>query len=510
MMNISKNPYLSLVHRNLPRLLGLYNIDTTDPLCGCGDRRYWAWKLIDFPNGTFQGAAFGLSKLLVAGLLPKELNEVEIQKRIEFMITVIPSLMDQKGAMNESLPNEGSFCVTGLVLADCLGAIHTLDNRLNASKREKLIQCLEPLSKFLMRQEETHGVISNHLATNALAMVRWSKMTGCKHSLNRAKFWLKKIQTSANQEGWMLEYSGADPGYQSWCSSALAQIIEISPDLDLEALVDKSYSFLEAFALPDGSFSNGCGSRMTRFLMTGGAEMQAKKSKSAARIASFARLHLKSNKFVTLDSIDELNLIPFFNDTVLAAVNAQEIIKSLPETKTRNFPNAGIYLNVNKKNISIINTKRGGWVSMTKFFKEDSTKINPEPVAKGSNGQILKSVRGKVTAYSSDKIIIQSDLEVVERMLPSPIKFIVLRLLSITAFKSLSLGNLVKRYLVKILLSESGKTVGRVERTIIFSTGQISDKVLSGEVKLIPNNKGFSPFHMASQGYWQMSDDTST
>ena len=95
-------------------------------------------------------------------------------------------------------------------------------------------------------------------------------------------------------------------------------------------------------------------------------------------------------------------------------------------------------------------------------------------------------------------------------MLPSPIKFIVLRLLSITAFKSLSLGNLVKRLLVKILLSESGKAVGRVERTIIFSTGKISDKVLSGDVKLILNNKGFSPFHMASQGYWQMSDDTSS
>ena len=63
---------------------------------------------------------------------------------------------------------------------------------------------------------------------------------------------------------------------------------------------------------------------------------------------------------------------------------------------------------------------------------------------------------------------------------------------------------------MKILLSESGKTLGRVERTIVFSTGQIKDKVLSGNVKLIRNNKGFSPFHMASQGYWQMSDDTSS
>ena len=158
-MNTIENPYISIVHRNLPRLLSLYNLDTTHPLCGCGDRRYWAWKLVDFPNGTFQGAAFGLSKLLTAGMLPKGIDKVAILRRIEQMISVIPILTDHKGSLSEALPNEGSFCVTGLVLSDCLGAIDSLDKLIDTPRREELIMYLQPLAKFLMCQDETHGMI---------------------------------------------------------------------------------------------------------------------------------------------------------------------------------------------------------------------------------------------------------------------------------------------------------------------------------------------------------------
>ena len=510
-MNIIENPYISIVHRNLPRLLSLYNLDVTHPLCGCGDRRYWAWKLVDFPNGTFQGAAFGLSKLLTAGMLPKGIDKVAILRRIEQMISVIPILTDHKGSLSEALPNEGSFCVTGLVLADCLGAINSLDKLIDTPRREELIMYLQPLAKFLMCQDETHGVISNHLATNALAMIRWSKTTNDAESFKRAKVWLDRIRTHTNQEGWMLEYTGADPGYQSWGTSALAQINEISPELELQDLLEKSYSFLEKFALPDGSFANGCGSRMTRFLMAGGAELQSKKSKSAARLANFARQFSRSNKFVTLDSIDELNIVPFFNDTVMAAINAQDKInETLLEPKTCSFPDAGLYIHKSKKTVITINIRRGGWISITNLWGSISTKINQGPVARSSKGHILRPVRGKLTSHTRSRMIIQSDLEPVKRILPSPLKFIILRTLSMTIFRSKILGNLVKQLLARILLLENKKTIGRVERHIFLSNGIVTDKILSGDIELIADKRGFIPSHMASQGYWQVGDDSSS
>ena len=38
-----------------------FDNDQTSLSYGMGDRYHWAWGLIDFGNGTFQGAAHGLA-----------------------------------------------------------------------------------------------------------------------------------------------------------------------------------------------------------------------------------------------------------------------------------------------------------------------------------------------------------------------------------------------------------------------------------------------------------------
>lgn len=508
-MGLTTNPYLPIIYRNLPRLLALYNSDTTHPLCGCGDRRFWAWKLIDFPNGTFQGAAYGLALLLKAGMLPPGMDQAAILLRIEQIIAVVPLILDKNGALGEALPNEGSFCVTGLVLADCLGAVLALENDFSNTDSAELIKKLRPLAEFLKKQDETHGIISNHLATSALAMVRWAKLTNDQSAMERATLWVNRIKSNANNEGWMREYGGADPGYQTWCTSALAQINEINPEMEVQNLLDKSFSFLEAFALPDGSFANGCGARLTRMFMYSGAELQAEHSKAAARLAQFARCYAGENSHVSLDSIDEPNIVPFFNDLVLAAVSAKELSNyELPIPQIRDFPDAGLHLYSNEKHTLTINSQRGGWLSITPVNKV--TKVKPEPAAKLKNGTILRPVRGRVTTKTCDVIVIESDLEPVERLMPSPFKFIILRMISLTAFRFLYFGNLVKRLFAKILLAEKGKTMGYVKRTITLSTGEVVDELIACNTKLLLSPDGFSPMHMASQGYWQVSDDTAS
>ena len=506
-MSKSNASYLAVIHRNLPRLLALYNIDHTHPLCGCGDRRYWAWKLTDFPNGTFQGAAFGLSTLLVSGLLPKGFSEMAIQRRVEQIIDAVPRLADKNGSLAEALPNEGSFCVTSLVLADCLGAIEVLNERLCPEKKYTLIVALKPLADFLMRQDEKHAIISNHLATAALAMVRWSQATDSPKAFERARLWINRIYEHACDEGWMMEYGGADPGYQSWCSSSLAQIAELTDDINVQPLLDRSFEFMEAFAMPDGSFSNGCGSRLTRFFMPGGAELQKTRSKAAARLCLFARENISKNSFVSLDAIDEPNLIPIFNDLVIAAANARkkpEIEKCT--IKERSFKDAGLIQKSTIKGKMVINTRRGGWFCMVD--SDGNNRVFEEPVARDCRGHILRPVRGILKSQSQDQIKIESELEISERMLPTAFKFIILRALSLTLFRSVVLGNFVKYVLVSLLISDGKAVKGRVSRTINITNGTFHDVLLSGKVELVENSRFFSPMHMASQGYWQVSDDT--
>ncbi len=463
---------------------------------------------MDFPNGTFQGASYGLSLLLANNCLPAQFDARRMQQRIEGMIAVVPKLVDRQGALGEALPNEGSFCVTGLVLGDCLGALATLGDRLKAKRRENLVQGLAPLAEFLTRQDETHGIISNHLATNALAMARWSAATGDTRGQDRAALWVERIKSHAHDEGWMREYDGADPGYQSWCTSALAQIAVEAPELDVAPLVEKSFEFLQAFALSDGRFASGCGSRLTRFLMPGGAEIYADQSNAAAQLAVFARRNAQPNTFVTLDAIDEPNIVPFFNDMVLAAIHAKRLDAiEPPEPRTTGFPAAGLYVHCGSAGQFIINSDRGGWITRS---SQEVSQDFPEPVAKRQDGTILRPVRGQIKEHSGTKMIVHADLEPVNRMLPSPGKFVVLRLLSLTVFRSARMGNLVKRLLARLLLSETGRTVSRVERIIDLESATVSDRVIAGEAELVENPHGFSPMHMASQGYWQLNDDTSS
>jgi hypothetical protein len=93
-------------------------------------------------------------------------------------------------------------------------------------------------------------------------------------------------------------------------------------------------------------------------------------------------------------------------------------------------------------------------------------------------------------------------------MQQGPGKFILLRLLALTAVRSLTLGNLVKRVLSRLLVTGEGRTVGRVRRRIALDSGFVTDEIVDGAFTTVPAEPGFSPFHMASQGYWQAGDDT--
>ena len=81
--------------------------------------------------------------------------------------------------------------------------------------------------------------------------------------------------------------------------------------------------------------------------------------------------------------------------------------------------------------------------------------------------------------------------------------------MSLTAFRSLSLGNLVKRLLARYLITGKPRPMGRVRRSIALGPELKVEDVVTDGPALTPvqDKSGFSAIHMASQGYWQISDD---
>lgn len=511
--------YVEALHRAIPRLLSCFNKDTTSKLYGVGDRFHWGWKLIDFPNGTFQGAVHGLAILVRGSILPSNITEGEILSIIRNAITGLKLIIGKNGSLDEALPNEGSYCVTALVASDVLAGRQLLLDKLDPEELQVWLDIIEPMIKFLKRQDEHHAIISNHLASGALAMLRWHAATGDAAAESRGQMWLERILKHQSIEGWFSEYGGADPGYQTWCTTQLAQLHLLRPDLDILEPLKRSFSFLVHAAHPDGSFGGSYGSRNTRFLLPGGVELLSRKNANASALSSFARDSISKQACVTLDCMDAGNLVPFFNDYALAAwaesqSEPEEEKATLPcysNAGRRWFPKAGWIVDWGPKHYSIVNMKRGG--AAAHFNNKKRQLDDPGVIAYDTKGNIFSSQLSTADNISDlksngDKIVVDFPMLQVNRPIPVATDFIILRLLSITFFKSLRLGNLIKIALTKFLIKRKLRPSGRVTRVYVLGEDFRIDDSIEGITNLqqFTNNRHFSAIHMASQGYWQRED----
>ncbi len=519
----SPNPYLEEVWGVMPRLLALYDTDSLSATYGIGDRFRWAWKLIDFGNGTFQGTAHGLARLLVHSLLPNPLSEAAILRRIDAMFHGADTLRYPNGSLEEAFPFESSFCVTALVAYDLLTAIELLKLRLQVEQWTRYLNIVRPMIHFLHRAEETHAFISNHLATATAALYKWSALTH-EPGEERGQQLLERIISEQSEEGWFREYEGADPGYQSLCTYYLADLHRLRPDLGLLSPLRRSIQFLWYFAHPDGSFGGYYGSRNTRFYYPAGLEALAVDIPEAAVLAEFMRRSISAHTTVTLSVMDEPNLVPMFNAYCWAAVlypqqtdNFPTDLPSLPalsDTAWRcQFPQAGLFLDKGQSHYTLVSWHKGG---VCYHFPSAGAKpyLNVGIVVQATDGQCFSSQAYQSTNLvqrDDDTLTITAPFVAMRQQLPSPLQFIVLRLLNITLMRSLTLGNWVKKFLVRLLITGKKTVALSNQRTIHLGERLTITDVWQGEAKgftRLELKQPFSAIHMASQGYWQTQDDT--
>jgi hypothetical protein len=515
----NSNPYLEQVHKVLPRLLALYDRDPHCPNYGMGDRFHWAWKLIDFGNGTFQGAAHGLARLVAADLLPDEISKDSIMRRIDAMFIGAQKLRRPNGSMEEAFPYESSFCVTALVAYDLLTVMELLNERITPERRKQYLEIIRPMIRFLHRADEVHAVISNHLATAVVALYKWNAITG-EAGEERGKLFLDRILQHQSQEGWFCEYEGLDPGYQSLCAYYLADLHRLRPDLGLLEPLQRSYQCLWYFAHPDGSFGGLYGSRNTRFYYPAGAESLGMEVLEAASLASFMRTAIQSRAVVTLEVMDEPNLIPMFNAYCWAAalfeqnkLDAQLTLPAQsPESWRKQFPKAGLFLDKGENHYTIVSWRKGG--VCYHFQGTAPAMIDPGVVVKsGGNSRYSTQTNlpdNKMELYG-DTLTVTAPFCAMHHQCPDPLRFIVLRLLNVTVMRSLVMGNWIKKALVKMLITSAKPLPVSNRREITLGPDLMIKDSLQGShagYQVVETKEPFSAIHMASQGYWQSGDDS--
>lgn len=524
----STNEFEREIEATLPRVLALADRDPLSPTLGVGDRQYWAWKLIDFPNATFQGVVNGLASLLSSGLLAAEVKTA-IAGRIEELVEGTRRIVRRDGSLEEAFPYERSYCVTALIAYDLLHARDDLAGGPFQSSAAQIMDVTAPLVGFLVRADETHGLISNHLATAVAALLRWHKHTGDPLAKRKAEFLLERILSHQSAEGWFSEYGGADPGYQSLCLTYLADAAACDPNPRLNAALMQSVRFLWHFAHPDGSFGGIYGSRSTRIYYPAGVEALSAVSPEAAALARFMRSAIAAHRTVPLVAIDQPNLAPMFNNycwaaRLVAARSAHQPDDApaavLPALGTasfrRHFDQAGLLIDGGERHYTIVSTHKGGLVYHFTKTTNATAQINTGAVAQDARGRHFTSqTYDPGNTFGIDEtgtvLTVESSMRLLQMPLPGPWRFLVLRALNVTLMRIPMLSEIVKRALVRLLISGKRPSMGRNTRTIKLGADlDIDDVVESPMLRMRRVLRPFSVIHMASQGYWQLGDDIGT
>jgi hypothetical protein len=334
-------------------------------------------------------------------------------------------------------------------------------------------------------------------------MIRWGIQTNDSHALIRAESFLAKIARNASKEGWFLEYSGADPGYQTWAIASLALISHEAPELSNSKLLHSGMNFLAPFALSNGSFANGAGSRLTSFLMTIGPELLISTNSAAAFLASFARSNIAHRRFVSLDAVDEPNIAPFFNDVVRSAElfdMTPQIKSSFRQASENDFHEGGLFVRHYESHSIVVSSVRGGLACIAENGKP--TQIRPEPVFRDSRTRLCIARVAREIEIHEDSIRLKCDIRHFRSRSQSPIKLLSLRLFMLTIGRWRKPRELVKRLLARYLLTRQEELVGTLERIVDTRTGEITDQIHSKGI-LSETELSGSPYHMASYGYWR-------
>ena len=495
------NPYKEILKQSLPRLINMINQDVESGKYGYADRQFWGWKTIDFPNGTYQGICHSLAIAVKLELIDKSLG----LKLVDDLVNSVPKIAHRNGAVEEAFPEENSFCVTALVAFDCLSAIFRLKDDLDEQQIQDYLSIVKPLIGFISSNDETHAIISNHLATGVAAIALWNHLS--EDTNNRDKELLEIIYKHQSEEGWFLEYDGADPGYQTLCTYYLAAAQEVLQDDQLKDRIEKSISFLKHFIHPNSTIGGLYGSRNTEVYYPGGVTFFCDSSQEASAIDVCMQKGLNQEINILPQTIDRENLIPLVNSYAFAAFHYQEKTSDveLPFTKKFeiDFSQSGIYIHSNENYYCIVNYKKGG------VIKVIDKKLNTIDIEDG--GLIITNMRKKAsTQIYSDAINfnnkdIKTQFFILDEGYPSYFQFGLIRLFALTIFKFRFLREVFKQAVVKLLITGKKKVEGvSAIRNFSFLENEV---IVEDQVKGLDKNWKverpgfFKSIHMASSGY---------
>jgi hypothetical protein len=394
-----------------------------------------------------------------------------------------------------------------------------LGSSMSAGLEAEISRAVAAAGEFALRSNEDYAFISNHQALYAVAFLNAAELTGDVRFEQRAEQNIDTIIRKQSPEGWYEEYGGPDPGYESLGIFYLATYWRRTGNPELLESLRRSVEFFSHFVHPDGSVGGVYGSRHTALYMPGGLELLAAEIPMAGAVARFLRERLSRGNLVTPASADSQNLgviaYTYLEGCLAAPVQDEAVLLPCEALRgVKRFPHAGLAVARIAAYYAVANCSKGG---VCRIFERPGDRIRYEDAGyvAGIAGQRYTSgLRGLshiIADTGENEVASEATFGEIRQELPTAAKWIVLRLLNLTLFRSLALGAWVRRRILARLILGRRKGPMRLTRSITFGESEIKfrDRLTvdgTASVESLTLARSFTPIHMGSAKYFHASE----
>jgi len=349
--------YLEAALAAVPRLLGAIDRNPYRPTYGCMDREHWHYRTSSFPSEMYQEGVLPLA-IVHATQLPG--NPYFGNRRIAELaaagIRFAAKSSRADGSCDDYYPFERALGSAVFSLSACAAAY-----RLLGLRESGLLDWFRRRARWIIAHGES-GRLTNHHALAALGLLRVAELTGEDEFRRAADAKIDQVVAWQDDEGWVDEYGGADPGYQTVTIDCLAKYRRATGQARLDEPLRRAVEFARAFLHPDGAYGGVYGSRGTAHFYPHGFELLAAENRSAAELADGFLKNLAADTEARLDD-DRLfvhrvaNLLEAYRDWSPTA----PVAPSPADAPTPlHFPRAGLLVRRPPEAYTVVSTARGG------------------------------------------------------------------------------------------------------------------------------------------------------
>ncbi len=523
----------------IPRLLSLEDRNPFSSTYGCSNREFWLCRSTDFPSAIAQ---FGIHALALAWrhAMPGNIyyQREKIRQWTVAGIEYWMQLQKSDGSFDEFYPNERGWAgPTGFLLYAMIDAYRLLGEGFPERLRDRFFQSCERAGSYLARWDEP-GVLANHHAMAVLAVFEAARLLDSRALWEGYQAKLDEFYTYCDEEGWCLEYDGADPGYLSATVSFLGKIYKhrdsverVRDDRKLRDVMLRAVDFCAYFVYPNGHYGGTVGSRQTLHFYPHGFELLSSEYAPAAAVAERLLAGLRDGALVPPDIQGDRYYQYRVPELLLSWLDYGRRPAEMPplpyerEPFEQYLPRAGCFMRKTPGTYLVVNLARGGVIKQFDLGTNKLLYNDCGLLAELEDGRVVTSqwvdpeYRREAKAGS---LSVSGTTHRVPDRLFTPVKFIVFRLVMLAFGWNTWLAYQIKGLIRKMLMTRASSMPLRFERTIdlqgdtlvvrdriTLDGGVRVQRLLLGDeipVRYVPQSRYFQPQELDVSGTWLEED----